>query len=54
MDPLDHSQFIDLRGDEPLKDAHALAHSMAEAFVSDDCTAILRAFGLLDFPGGIS
>ena len=35
-------------------DAHALAHTMGERFLSEDCTAFVRACGLMELPGGVA
>lgn len=34
-------------------DAHALAHTMGERFLSEDCIAFARAFGVEPLPGGV-
>lgn len=35
------------------EDAHALAHTMGERFVSADCVAFLLGLGLDPLPGGV-
>lgn len=35
------------------EDAHAIAHSMGERFLSEDCIAFARAFGVEPLPGGV-